>query len=437
MRHFIKVGIDYQITPLEIREKFTFSDGVVKDAMLQLQKNEMISENIILSTCNRTEVYAVTENIDSGIVAIVNFLTEWFQVDEASLQPYLKILRDEETITYAFKLAAGLESMVLGETQILGQVRTAFLNAQQTKTTDKCFNELFKRVITFAKSSHHNTVIGKNAVSISYVAVELSKRILGNMKNKHAVILGAGKMAELAMKNLHAAGVSEITVVNRSLENAVQLVDNIGARAVSMNGLFDVLLEADILISSTGSEKVILTKEQVAPLQESRNNKALYLIDIAVPRDIAANVAEVENVFLYNMDDLQSVIDENRSLREDAATKIERQIAHELTAFYDWINTLEVVPIIKALREKSISIQEETLESIFRKIPDLDEREKKVLRKHTRSIVNQLLQEPIKHAKLLANEKDDVTNQSLDQFTTIFGLKNILAKSKANKVFNK
>lgn len=429
MRHFIKVGIDYQVTPLEIREKLTFSDDILKEAMLQLQNNEEILENIILSTCNRTEVFAVTEDVEKATNIIVRFLSDWFQVDEVAIQSFLQVLEDKEAVRYFYKLAVGLESMVLGETQILGQVRTAFFSAQEVKTTSRYFNELFKRVITFAKSAHHNTVIGKHAVSISYVAVELSKRIFGSMEDKHAVILGAGEMAELALKNLHASGVSEITVVNRSLENATQLVDNFGARAVAMDGLFDVLQETDILISSTGSDEKVITKEQLVPIQESRKNKPLFIIDIAVPRDVAANVAEIKNVFLYNMDDLQSVIDENWSTREVAAVGIEAQIVHELAAYYDWINTLEIVPIIKALREKSISVQEKTLESIFRKIPDLDEREKKVLQKHTRSIVNQLLEQPIKHAKLLASENDLGVSDSLDLFTTIFGLENELSNT--------
>src|SRR5690625_4368529 len=344
----------------------------------------------------------------------------------------------EKKIENAFKLTVGLDSMVLGETQILGQVREVFLTAQALKTTGKIFNELFKRIVTFAKSAHNNTVIGEHAVSISYVAVELSKKIFGQMEGKHAVILGAGEMGELSLENLHGSGVSDITVVNRSLENAQKLAARFNARAATMDELEDVLADADILISSTGANAAVLTKEQLVPLQKRRKNKPLFLIDIAVPRDIDSSVDEMDNIFLYDVDDLQYVADENMEARKEAAALIELQLIHELSSFQNWVNTLDVVPLIKALREKSIGIQERTLESIFRKMPDLDEREKKVLRKHTLSIMNQLIEQPIKHAKKIGNK--EYSEDEKDMFIDIFGLENYMdtnnKKEKTDKALN-
>lgn len=418
--HIVKVGVNYQVAPVDIREKLRFSDETVEQAMLSLQAYEHVSENIILSTCNRTELFAVVDDIEPGKEDLIRFLCTWFHISRAELMEYCQFKYEDDAIQHAFRLAVGLDSLVLGETQILGQVRQAFVTAQQLRTAGRMFNELFKRVLTFAKSAHNNTIIGEQAVSISYVAVELSKKMFGQMKGKHAVILGAGEMGELSLKNLHGSGVSEITVVNRSLDRAKQIAQRFRANAVSLDQLDEVLATADILISSTGSSTPILTKERVEKIQLKRKNKSLFLIDIAVPRDIEADVDSLDNIFLYDVDDLQDVADANMEARKEAAAFIESQLVHELSSFRNWVYTLDVVPIIRALREKSFDIQARTLESIIRKIPDLDEREIKVLRKHTKSIVNQLIEHPIKQAKLISTM--EASEERKQMFIDIFGL---------------
>src|SRR5699024_1288477 len=389
----------------EMREKLTFSEAASGRAMIMLNKGAHVIENIILSTCNRTEIFAVVDEKEAGQQDIIKFFADWFQFDGSEFMDYLRFLSDEEAIHHVFKLATGLDSMVLGETQILGQVRKAFLKAQDLKTTGKLFNELFKRVITFAKRAHKNTAIGEQAVSISYMAVELSKKVLGDIRGKHAVILGAGEMGELSLKNLQGAGVSDITVVNRSFQRAEQLAEQFQAIAATMTELAEVLAQTDIVISSTGAPDVILTKEQLVSVQQKRNNKPLILIDIAVPRDIDEAAGELDNIYLYTTDDLQYVVDETMKSRQEAAILSESKLVEALSSFKDWLNMLDVVPIIKALREKSICIQERTLESIYRKIPDLDDREVKVLQKHMKSIVHQLLEQPIKQVKLMGSKK--------------------------------
>jgi len=426
--YIINAGVDYRVTPLEMREKLTFSEAAVDRAMVTLNKKAHVVENIILSTCNRTEVFAVVEDREAGQQDIIQFFADWFQTDSSEFMDYLRFISGEEAIRHAFKLGSGLDSMVLGETQILGQVREAFLKAQHLKTTDKLFNELFKRVITFAKRAHKHTAIGEQAVSVSYIAVELSKKVLGDIRGKHAAILGAGEMGELSLKNLRGAGVSDITVVNRSFQRAQQLAEQFQATAATMTEISEILAQTDILISSTGATDVVLTKEQFVPIQKKRNNKPLILIDIAVPRDINEAVGELDNIYLYNTDDLQDVADENMGARQEAALMIESQLEEELSSFRDWLNMLEVVPVIKALREKSICIQERTLKSIYRKIPDLDAREMKVLQKHTKSIVHQLLEQPIKQVKLMGTEKQ--SEAAKEQFSTIFGLEDKLLDDK-------
>src|SRR5699024_10821588 len=220
-----------------------------------LSKYEEILENIILSTCNRTEIYVLVESFHSGRQSVITFLKHWFHIEEEEFTEYLQLSKDNDAINHTFKLAVGLDSMVLGETQILGQVRDAFLTAQQLHVTGKIFNELFKRVITFAKSAHSNTIIGEQAVSISYVAVELSKKIFGKINENHVVIIGAGEMGELSLENLSSAGVSNITVVNRSFYKAEQLAKRFHATAATMAEIGDEVTTSDIVITSTGANE--------------------------------------------------------------------------------------------------------------------------------------------------------------------------------------
>ena len=415
--HILKVGISHQTASLEMREKFSFSEEAVIQAMLELQKQHVISENVIISTCNRTEIYAVTEHIETGAAAIEAFISNWFRLEGDEFARFFNCTEDEEAIQHLFKLATGLDSMVIGETQILGQVRQSFLTAQKLQVTGKIFNELFKRVITFAKRTHRDTAIGKQAVSISYVAVELSKKIFGNIEGKHIVILGAGETGELTLRNLQGAGVSNITVINRTLERAEQLASKFVAEAVPFENLLESLKEADILISSTASTGSVLTKEKLQPILQERKEKPLFLIDIAMPRDIDPTVAELDQVFLYNLDDLQKVVNENMEARKEVAHLIEKEVETELNSFYQWLDMLEAVPVIRALQEKSMAIQEAILTSMYQKMPDLTERETKIVEKHVKSVTHQLLKEPMDYVKQMANQEE-----ALAEIRLIFGL---------------
>lgn len=419
--HILKVGFNYKSAPVDIREKLVFSDDILNTAMLRLKEEKSILENVIVSTCNRTEIYAVVDQIHTGRYYIKRFLADWFQLDKEVFIDYLRIAENDEAIAHLFRVSAGLDSMVLGETQILGQVKQAFLTAQKERTTGTIFNELFKQAIHFAKRAHHETAIGENAMSVSYAAVELAKKIFGSFQNKHVVIYGAGKMGQLAAKNLHGSGATRLTVINRTLENAEILAKKFQAKAAESKHLREIIEQADILISSTGSDAFVLTKEQLAPIQKKRKGSPLFLVDIAVPRDLDPSIGELDNVFLYDIDDLQHIVDENLEIRKIAAEKIEIMIEAEIAVFKEWMQTLGVVPIISALRQKALAIQAETMQSIERKMPDLTGREKKVLNKHTKSIINQLLKEPITQAKeLAASEKAD---EALELFVDIFGIK--------------
>lgn len=418
--HTLVVGLNYKTAPVEIREKLSFIETELPNAMKALQQQKSILENVIISTCNRTEIYAVVDQLHTGRYYIKQFLANWFNIPMEQFEDHLFIQEEDDSLNHLFRVTAGIDSMVLGETQILGQVRKSFLQGQEIGTTGTVYNQLFKQAVTFAKRAHSETAIGENAVSVSYAAVELSKKIFGSLKNKHVAILGAGKMGELAIQNLHGNGVGKVTVINRTFEKAQSLASKFDGDAKAMNELQCTLLEADILISSTGATDYVIDYELMKDVAKFRKGDPLFMVDIAVPRDLDPKIGDVQNVFLYDIDDLQGIVQANLAERERAANEIMTMIQDEIIQFKDWFKTLGVVPVISALRKKAASIQEETMISIENKMPDLTERERKILNKHTKSIINQLLKTPILQAKELANEKDAETQLAL--FQQIFGI---------------
>lgn len=424
--HTLVVGLNYKTAPVEIREKLSFIESEIPNAMEALQQQKSILENIIVSTCNRTEIYAVVDQVHTGRYYIKQFLAQWFHLSIEQFEAHLFIYEEERAIEHLFKVTAGIDSMILGETQILGQVRNSFLQGQALATTGTVFNQLFKQVVTFAKRAHSETAIGENAVSVSYAAVELAKKIFGSLKKSHVAILGAGKMGELAAQNLYGNGVGTVTVLNRTYEKAQSLAEKFEGTAKSMQQLQCTLLEADILISSTGATNYVIDYEVMQYVSRMRKGQPLFMVDIAVPRDLDPRIAELPNVFLYDIDDLQGIVEANLAEREKAAAQITSMISGEVAEFEGWLATLGVVPVLAALRQKASRIQQETMQSIENKMPDLTDRERKILSKHTKSIVNQLLKEPILQAKEMANNAN--AKEQLQLFQAIFGLEEELSK---------
>lgn len=429
--HILVVGLNHQTAPVEIREKLTFDSSHLGDAMQVLSTKKSILENIIVSTCNRTEIYAVVDQLHTGRYYIKEFLSEWFQIEKEEFTPYLYTYEHDEAVEHLFRVTCGLNSMILGETQILGQVRSSFLEAQEKKTAGTVFNQLFKQAITLAKKAHSETEIGANAVSVSYAAVELAKKIFGSLDSKHVLILGAGKMGELAIQNLYSNGAKKVTVMNRTLSKAQDLANRFSGIAKPLDELNNALIDVDILISSTGAKDFIITKEMMVEVGKKRKGKPLFMVDIAVPRDLDPRLAELENVFLYDIDDLEGIVEANMHERKKAAERIKEMIREEIGEFNHWLNMLGVVPVISALRTKAMKIQEETMNSIERKLPHLSERDKKILNKHTKSIINQLLRDPILQAKELATNKDK--HDALELFVKIFNIEDLVKEEKKAK----
>lgn len=418
--HIIVVGLNYKTAPVEIRERLAFAEDALAPAMVTLNQKKSILENVIVSTCNRTEVYAVVDQVHTGRYYIKEFLSEWFQMDPLEFTDHLYIHEEEDATKHLFQVTCGLNSMVLGETQILGQVRTSFLLAQENGTTGTVFNYLMKQAITLAKRAHSETDIGANAVSVSYAAVELAKKIFGQLNDKHILVIGAGKMGELAIKNLYANGANKVTVINRTLEKAQSLANQFQGTAKSLAELQCAIMDSDIVISSTGSRGYVIEKDMLSNMGKMRRGRPLFLLDIAVPRDLDPAIANLDNAFLYDIDDLEGIVEANLAERKLAADQIMEMISKELVTFREWLNTLGVVPVITALRAKALAVQAETMKSIERKLPNLSEREKKVLNKHTKSIINQLLKEPILQVKDMASEPHAAEKIAL--FKKIFDL---------------
>ncbi|XRG80458.1 glutamyl-tRNA reductase [Rossellomorea sp. GAMAL-10_SWC] len=421
--HILVVGLNHRTAPVEIREKLTFNPSEYAIAMKALQQKSSIIENVILSTCNRTEIYAVVNESNKGKNELTEFIAEWFNIEKNEFFSYLFFYEQDLAIEHLFKVTCGLDSLILGETQILGQVRTSFLLAQRENTTGTVFNNSFKKAVTLGKRAHTETEIGSKAVSVSYAAIELAKKIFKTLNNTSILILGAGQMAELACKNLQGNGANRVTVINRSYENARLLANRYSVEIKPIHELLNSMMESDLIISTTSAKEYLITREMVMKVSKFRKVKPLYFIDISVPRNIDPNICEFANTFLYNIDDLQDIVNSNIMERKKASQKIMNMIEGELDEYKKWVNLLDIVPIITALKKKASSIQLETQESIKNKLPNLSEHDLKVINKHLSSIINQFLKDPIRVLKDLANSKD--SNMDIDLFKKLFNIENV------------
>jgi len=429
--HIVVVGLNYRTAPVEVRERFTFAEKDLSEALKQLKLTKSVLEGVIVATCNRTELYVVVDRLHMCGYFIRTFMEQWFGVPREEFTQHLYIYEDDQAIRHLFRVICGLDSMVIGETQILGQVKQAFFKAQEEKATGTWFNMLFKQAVTLGKRAHSETSIGESAVSVSYAAVELGKRIFGMFTDKKVLILGAGKMSELTVKHLYASGASEVIVANRTLARAEELAAKFRGTPCTVEEALDRLHEVDIVISSTGADRYVLDASVVRESMKHRQSRPLFLIDIAVPRDIDPAIGELSNVFLYDIDDLEGIVESNLEMRKAEAAKIEKMIELDMEDYYHWLKTLGVRPVIRALQEKGASIHEETMESLFNKLPELDEHQRKVIRRLTKSIVNQMTTDPINRIKEMAGTKHG--DDALRMFTQIFALEDAV-ETAAEKV---
>lgn len=418
--HIIVVGMNDRTAPVEIREKFALFEKDWQEVLMRLKQTESVLECVMVSTCNRIELYVVVDRLYMCGYFIRSFMEMWYGIPRQQFTPYLYIYEDEQAVEHLFRVSCGLDSMVVGETQILGQIRNAFLYAQNEGVTGTWLNAIFKQAITLAKKVHSQTSINENAVSVSYAAIELVKHIFGSFQGKNVLIIGTGKMSELTMKYLHANGAIEVIVISRTLSRAEKLAKQFNGRAGRLEEMMQMLVEVDIVISSTGAQQHVLTAGDVRRVMSKRKSRSLFFIDIAVPRDLDPEIRDVPHVFLYDMDDLQGIVENNLVRRSKEAAKIEAYIANGLKEYRHWIKMLGVTPMIRSLQSKADRIHQETLQSLFNKLPELSEREAKLIYRLTKSMLNQMLHDPINQIKELIVQKGG--DEALQLFSQIFVL---------------
>lgn len=397
--YLVVVGLNHKTAPVEVREKLSFSEESMPRHLDKITSNNIIRGCVILSTCNRTEVYAAVLDVDKGLAKIREHLAKSCHLELSGVMNYLYTYTLYDVITHLFRVASGLDSMVLGETQILGQVKTAYQAACEYGSTNRVLNTLFQQAIAVGKKVRTDTQIDRNAVSISYAAVELAKQLLGGLDGNSILVVGAGKMSELTAKHLVANGVSNVLVANRSFDKAVALAEQFEGKAINFDELFEHMVDVDIVISATAAANCVLEKQDMEKVMSRRGGRQIVLIDIAVPRDIDPLVTEVEGVSLYDIDELQHVIDQNLEHRKKEAVKAEKIIEHEINEFWKWLSTQFVTPTVAALKKRAEEIRQKEMTRAFNRLGNITEREKKVISSMANSIVNQLLHDPVMQLK--------------------------------------
>jgi len=393
MKIFV-VGLNHKIADVDVREKLAFQGDKLETGLMRFRDLPGIEEAMIISTCNRVELYASVQESGQAAESIKSFLASFHNINRESLDKSLYIYNDVQAVRHAFRVAASLDSMVLGEPQILGQIKDAFELALSKKTTGILLNKLMKKAISVAKRVRTETKIAENAVSISFAAVELAKKIFTDLSSKVFMLLGAGEMAELAARHLIGNGVREVLVSNRTFDRACDLAKEFNGRPVQFDEFIQEMTSTDILICSTGAPHYILTKGQMQKVMRERKQRQVFIIDISVPRNIDPAINDLENVYLYNVDDLQGVVDTNLFERQKEAEKAEKIIGEEVETFLKWQASLDSVPTIIALREKAEEIRREELEKLFNKVGELGEKEKEAIEYMATAIMNKLIHPP-------------------------------------------
>ena len=401
------VGINHVSAPVDLREQLAFSAVQCEAALAHLKQSAALREILILSTCNRVEFLLSTFWPDEALNTVINCLSETKSMDRRTFESAVYIHRGDEAVRHAFRVASSLDSMIVGEPQILGQLKDAYRIAVNSKATGVILNRLMHKAFSTAKRVRSETGIGDRAVSISYAAVELAKKIFGNLNDKTVLLVGAGEMAELAVEHLHRHRASgSLFVANRTFGVGVELAHRFSGTAIRFEEITQTLTRADIIISSTGSPDYVIDYASVRPAMRKRRNRPLFFIDIAVPRDIDPEINRLENAFVYDIDDLQGVIDENINSRHNESIKADRIIDEAVLRFRQWQNSLDVVPTIKEIRAKLHAIAEAELARTLQSMQNLSPEDEAALLKMIEAIVNKSLHDPTLFLKNPGTHRD-------------------------------
>jgi glutamyl-tRNA reductase len=412
--------LNHKTASIEIREWLAFPESKIVDALSQANALPSLKENMILSTCNRVEIYAIVRETEKAILDLKNFLSQYHGLSLKEFEKNLYSLIGEDAVRHIFRVASSLDSMVVGEPQILGQIKAAYDIATQVKTSGLILHRLLHRAFHVAKRVRTETKIGDRAVSVSFVAVELAKKIFGTLEKKTVLLMGAGEMCELAARHLISGGIEKVLVTNRTYERAMALAQEVKGEPIPFEEMAQGLKKVDIVISATDSTQYLLRHEEVAKVIKDRKQKPIFFIDIADPRDIEPKVGDIENVYLYNIDDLQKIADDNIRDREKEAQKAEAIVQDEVVKFVRWFQSLEITPTLVALRKKFEEIRNRELEKTLSLHPNLSDKEKKSLEALTSAIINKILHGPLTFLK--QTDEEVMADLYLDALRTLFQL---------------
>ncbi|MFT7235492.1 MAG: glutamyl-tRNA reductase [Methylophagaceae bacterium] len=413
----VAYGVNHTTAPIDIRENIAFTPETLPAALASLKSEPGVVEAVIVSTCNRTEIYCHLE--DGNIANVTQWLHHHHQAQANTLNDYFYQHKGDEVIRHLLRVACGLDSMVLGEPQILGQIKTAYSVALRHQSVGKLLGRLFQHAFTVAKQVRTDTAIGNSPVSVAFAAVSLAKQIFSDLAKSTALLIGAGETIELAARHLYDNGTGRIIIANRTIEKAHQLATQVDGYAINLSEMPAHIAEADIIISSTASQLPILGKGAVERALKERKRRPIFMVDIAVPRDIEPEVGDLEDIYLYCVDDLHDIIEENLQSRRDAALQAEEIIDIQVEYFRSWLRTQDAVPIIRAIRDNAEKDSNHLLQKSKKQLEQGVSPEK-VLEELARTLTNKLLHEP---SRQLRQSGSDVDNSLIEAARNLFNLK--------------
>jgi glutamyl-tRNA reductase len=406
--HLFLLGVSHRTAPVDIRERLDFSSRNLGDAVEALATRPSAAESVVISTCNRSEIYVASGDPARAREELIAFLSEYHQLAPETFLPHLFVKEDAAAAGHLFRVAAGLDSIVVGEPQILGQVKEAFQTATDRRAAGPLLSKLFHWSFNVGKRVRSETGLGEGAVSISFAAVALARKIFGKLQGRCVLVVGAGEISTLTAQHLRGQGVGEIVITSRTLGNAETLAESVGGRAVPWEEMTATLARADIVLTATGSQRPIITRAHLEASAARRRSGPLFIIDVAVPRDVEPAVAEIEQVFLYNVDDLQGIVTENMSRRAAEIERAEAIVGEELTRFASWQRSRGAIPTVVALRQRFDAIRRSELQRLEGKLGVLTPDARARVDEVTRLIVEKLLLEPTEQLKALPDEETQV-----------------------------
>lgn len=406
----VTLGISHHTAPIEIRERVALPSGSHSGILKSLLAMDGVDEALLLSTCNRTELYCSGPNPDPQ--ALLGWVHESWGLGSERLDQYFYDLKDAEAVRHLIRVAGGMDSLVLGESEILGQLKRAWAEAREAETVGNLLDRLCQHAVTTAKAIRHQSAIGDEPISVAYTAIVLARRLFSDLDSRHVLLIGAGEMIELCARHLMQHGVSRLTIANRSFSRAETLASELNATPVSLEHLDDVLPSADILISSTSSDQPVVTLQAVKAALAKRRHKPMFMVDIAVPRDVEPAVEKLDDVYLYTIDDLQQVVDDNLLKRSNAAEAVKPEVEAAVDAFIRWMNSKRATDSLQMMRESAHVHSRELVDRALRRL-DAGHDPRAVLEQLGNTLTNRILHAPSKHLREAA-EHDD-----LDMIATI------------------